>query len=338
MTMLGFCGANGETVDEAPFTFAPDCEKAKETHPGASPEFTVAAGGETIDVKVDDLLGDDVIFPINLDYAGPGAPSFIPNPNDRAAGWINGTVDLTAKHVTTSGSRKNLDGWLMYGAEGEDGVGGYTAQLSVGEDIEEALDAAPSSSPTLPDDSDDNDAYCFVASALDDLGNRSTLPKEADGCAAPGEYMDAVEFMEAVEESEVGANDGTPEVEAEDAVVFSTIEAGVDTAVPTLEFTTTPRSPVRVATEFQVRASDEGDAGIHETKPVSGRVALRNAEETLCGPDIRDEGEEEDSNTEFIPGTKDCKNNTEGLTLTGPRSAVPVVQLPWSGRTSSDWY
>ena len=63
--------------------------------------------------------------------------------------------------------------------------------------------------------------------------------------------------------------------------------AGVDTASAHIGIHhESQEAAVRTATEFQVRASDEGDAGIHEARPVSGRVALRNAEETLCGPDI----------------------------------------------------
>ena len=280
------------------------------------------------------LNGDDDIFPINLDYDGPGEPVFRPNPNDRADGWINATVDFTAKYVA-SGSRKNLDGWLVYGDEEtvEDvvGVGGYTAQLSVGEDIEEALLAAPSSSPTLPADSEDNDAYCFVASAVDDLGNESDLPDEDAGCADPADSKEAMDAIAAVEGvGEVGEDNYVAPVEAADAAdaeIFSTLTAGVDTAAPTLEFTTSPKSSIRTATEFQVRATDEGDAGIHEDRPVSGRVALRNAEETLCGPDIASEGEAEDSNTESIPGTDDCKNNDVGLApITGAGGSAPVVR------------
>ena len=129
------------------------------------------------------LNAEDEIFSIQLDYAGPGAPVFRPNPNDRQAGWINDAVGLVAKHVT-SGSKKNLDGWLFYGAAGA-GVGGYAVQLQVGEDIEEALAATASSTPTLPAASKKKDAYCFVASAVDDLGNRSELPDEDAGCADP---------------------------------------------------------------------------------------------------------------------------------------------------------
>ena len=140
------------------------------------------------------LNAEDEIFLIQLDYAGPGAPVFMPNPNGREGGWINDEVGLAAKH-DTSGSKKNDDGWLIYGAT-DGGVGGNTVQLQVGEDMEEALAATASSTPTLPATSKKNNAYCFVASAVDDLGNRSKLPDEDDDCAEPGDYMDAVTAME----------------------------------------------------------------------------------------------------------------------------------------------
>ena len=253
----------------------------------------------------------------------------MPNPNDRADGWINATVGLTEKHVTKEGSKQNLDGWLMYGLEGEDGVGGYTVELGVGKDVEEALDATSfSSSPMLPGASDKEDAYCFVASAVDDLGNRSDLPKAVDGCADPEDSKDAMDAIAAVEDDEMttDVDEAMDAVDAVGAKMFSTLTAGVDTEAPTLVFTTESESPVRTATEFQVRATDEGSSGIHEDRPVMGRLSLRNADETLCGPDIRTMGKDKGSNTEFIPGTDDCENNVVGLTtITGAGGSSPLV-------------
>ena len=123
VTLRGFCGANAETVDESPFDFAPDCEGKGKTTPNASPEFTLTVGGEAIAVGADDILnGDDDIFPINLDYQGPGAPIFKPNPNDREGGWVNESVAFTS----TSSRDKNA--WLTKTSE-LGGVGGYTPQL-----------------------------------------------------------------------------------------------------------------------------------------------------------------------------------------------------------------
>ena len=76
VTLLGFCGANAETVNEAPFDFAPDCEGKGKTTPDASPEFTLTVGEEAIAVGADDIKNkDDDIFPINLDYEGPARRS-----------------------------------------------------------------------------------------------------------------------------------------------------------------------------------------------------------------------------------------------------------------------
>ena len=173
----GFCGANdGEAAAAAPYAFTPDCGGYEGIVKPNS--FSIGAA------EVQTLNAEDEIFLIQLDYAGPGAPVFRPNPNDREDGWLNDEVDLTAKHVT-SGSKKNLDGWLIFGATGG-GVGGNTAQLQVGENIEKALAATASSTPTLPATSKEK-AYCFVASAVDDLGNRSKLPGEDDGCKDPGD-------------------------------------------------------------------------------------------------------------------------------------------------------
>ena len=55
------------------------------------------------------LNGDD-IFPLYLDYEGPSAPTFSPNPNGREDGWVNLTVDFTGEQKITS----NNDGWLSY--------------------------------------------------------------------------------------------------------------------------------------------------------------------------------------------------------------------------------
>ena len=334
VTMLGFCGAAGDTDDDgAPFEFAPDCEKKGETSTGVSPSFTITVGGASIGVLPEAILnGDNDIFPINLDYAGPGAPVFMPNPNDRADGWINDMVDFTAKHVT-SGSRKNLDGWLFYGddetVEDVDGVGGYTAQLRYGEDVEEALAATAYSSPTLPPASEDNDAYCFVASAVDKLDNESALPKASAGCADPEDSKDAVVAMDAVEDDPdtQDVDETMDAVEAAGEKMFSTLAAGVDVEDPTLEFTRDDKSPRRSVREFQVRASDEGNAGIHEGSPVMARVSLRNADETLCGAEISEDGDRKDSNgTGDIPGDPDddCENTSLAATA-GAGGSSPVI-------------
>ena len=177
-----FCGAEADRATEDPFKFTPTCKGTSDAD-GEDPQFTIA----TADVVT--LNGDD-IFPLYLDFDGPSAPMFIPNVNDREHGWINDGVELTGEYDKDD----NKDGWLTYGAAGG-GVGGYIARLSVAEgDLDEARAADASSAPTLPDPSGAND-YCFIASAVDRLGNESSLPKaEKDGgvCMSTADYDAAV--------------------------------------------------------------------------------------------------------------------------------------------------
>ena len=250
----GFCvGHDGEALPVAPYTFTPDCGG----HEGLVEPNSFSIGA----AEVPTLNEKAEFFSIKLDYAGPAAPVFRPNPNGREEGWINDAVGLAAEHVTTSGPKKNLDGWLFFGAA-DGGVGGYTAHLQVGKDIKEALVAAASSTPTLPATSTKNNAYCFVASAVDDLGNRSELPKEADGCKgheASQLAMDAVAATRTTMRTidyDGGGNGGC---------CSRASTAGVDKEAPTLEFTGasagagTTDGPDRAATLTErIRAAGEG--------------------------------------------------------------------------------
>ena len=160
-----FCGdEDGATATAAPFVLTPECEGTGEH------TATFTADGAVIDV-----LNSDV-FPLWLDYAGPSAPIFSPNPNGREDGWVNLTVDFGGEQ----GSR-NKDGWLTFNDEDDSGVGGYQPVLRYAEDddIEDARAAAPLSPANRPGESDAN-AYCVVASAVDLLGNESSLPGDID--------------------------------------------------------------------------------------------------------------------------------------------------------------
>ena len=263
VTMKAFCGDDAATDDEAPFEFAPDCEKEGETTSEATPEFTLTVGGDGIEVGADDILnGDDDIFPINLDYEGPGAPTFRPNPNDREDGWINGGVAFT------STSNRNDDSWLRSGGEGG-GVGGYTPQLRFAAvprgdadgGLTEALEAiALAAVPpgAQPPDSRTGSSYCVIASAVDDLGNESRLPDDEHGtCVIAGVstidieddattldvdesannregtgYTKLLEDLAAAEEAE----DDEAIEDAQDALADAGLRAGVDTSPPTAEF------------------------------------------------------------------------------------------------------
>ena len=262
VTMMTFCGDNAATDDEAPFEFAPDCEGEGETNADASPSFTLTVGGEAIAVEADDILnGDDDIFPINLDYEGPGAPTFRPNPNDREGGWINAAVAFT------STSSRNKDSWLKSGGEAG-GVGGYTAQLRFAavprgdEDngLTEALEATPLRAvpPGAVPDSRTGSSYCVIAAAVDDLGNESRLPDDENGtCQIAGVnsinveddpdtgavdesannrvatgYTKLLEDLAAAEEAE----DDEAIEDAQDALADAGLRAGVDTTPPSAEF------------------------------------------------------------------------------------------------------
>ena len=290
----GFCGSDAASDREAPYVFSPDCGGFEGSVAEAVAEGFISIGA----APVQTLNAEDERFSIQLDYAGPGAPVFMPNPNGREGGWINDEVGLAAEHDV----KENDDGWLIYGAT-DGGVGGNTVQLQRGEDMEGALAATASSTPALPEASEKSDAYCFVASAVDDLGNRSKLPKEDDDCAKPGDYMDAVTAMEGMGDEE--DEDYVAPVDAADAVVFSSITAGVDTEAPTIEFTPNSLKDESRALDraYDLRVKD-ADSGLHSTMPVLARVTVRNATKTVCGAGELP-GEEND--------LKECKNNNEGL-------------------------
>ena len=256
VTMKTFCGDDAATDDEAPFEFAPDCEEEGETNEGVTPTFTLTVGGDGIEIGADDILnGDDDIFPINLDYEGPGAPSFRPNPNGREGGWVNAAVAFT------STSSRNRNSWLRTGGEGG-GVGGYTPQIRFAAvprgdadgGLTEALEAIPLRAvpPGAVPDSRTGSSYCVIASAVDDLGNESGLPSARTGmCHVAGNASRAA----VVDDPNTGEDETMAAVPAagyfavleaamaddaddDDAAALGNagLRAGVDTTPPTAEF------------------------------------------------------------------------------------------------------
>ena len=159
-----FCG-DEPAAATGPFVFTPKCK--------GTGDHTATFTADGADIGI---LNSDDVFPLWLDYDGPSAPTFSPNPNNREDGWVNLTVDFGGEQ----GSR-NKDGWLTFNDEDDSGVGGYQPVLRYAEDddIEDARAAAPLSLANLPGESD-MDAYCFVASAVDLLGNESSLPGKID--------------------------------------------------------------------------------------------------------------------------------------------------------------
>ena len=164
-----FCGADAATDDEAPFVFALSCKGTSEDG-GVTPKFTIAGA---------DIGPVNDIDALYLDFEGPSAPTFSPNPNGREAGWVNLAVDFGGEQKSS-----NKDGWLTYNDD-DAGVGGYIPQLryaevpSSGDGLDEALVAPILTLANLPGESD-ADEYCAVASAVDLLGNESGLPDEED--------------------------------------------------------------------------------------------------------------------------------------------------------------
>ncbi|MYE26191.1 MAG: Ig-like domain-containing protein, partial [Chloroflexi bacterium] len=228
----------------------------------ADREISVISGG-----VVGMILNADDLPEANIDMEGPGAPNFVPNPNKREGGWVNASVGFTAEHGTAKAKANN---WLEYGDEGE-GVGGYTAQIRFAEagsdkEVGGAL-AAPALPqlvlpPALAGQSSKANAFCVVASAVDKLGNESSLPKADEACAAHDEYA-----------TTTGTGDAAATTYA------AGLLAGVDLQAPTIAFS--PASPKANATSmknFQVQLADEG-SGIRDNDPLDAEVNLRDADD-----------------------------------------------------------
>ena len=310
VTLLGFCGANAETVDATPFEFTPDCEgKGKTTERdengvGDTPTFTLTVGGEAIAVEEDDIKNsDDDIFPINLDYEGPGAPTFKPNPNDREDGWVNTAVAF----MSTSSKDKNA--WLTKGAS-DAGVGGYTPQLQFAavpsgmDGLKEALVATAYQAvpPVVVSDSKPN-AYCVVASAVDKLGNESARPDEDDGtCEMAGvASRDAIVDDPDTEVVEAGppvfasgysalleaAAAEDADEEAIEKLANAGLRAGVDVTLPEAIFagTSLPKDAKGLgeadATRYILHVTD--NRGLRMAEPVVDSLEIRDADGNVDG-------------------------------------------------------
>ena len=202
---------------------------------------------------------------LNFDNKGPGAPTFVANPNNRQNGWINASVGLVG---VNSGATDN--DWMINGAA-DGGVGGYVRFLrigagGVGATIAAANAATASSAPALAAPSVDNVSYCGVATAKDLLGNETPLDANGTTCLSPP-------FASFV------------------ATGSSNLEFGVDINAPTIAFSGGLASNARinaatVGGEFQVTVADVGligNSGMLGGAPVIGNLQTRNAAGTVCG-------------------------------------------------------
>ena len=272
---MNFCFEN-LTDPEAPYEFTFGCEgvEARIEAP------VVSSAGRDRDI----LNIDDLPFPAFIDFAGPAHPPVIvANPNGREDGWINAAVSLTAER------RKDTDdAWLVEPAErgDEEGVGGYRMMVVFGEDLRAAV-AAPFSS-RVPAESRDATAYCAVATAADDLGNRSPLPDATARCRpAPAAADSLIDH-----DNDTGTRMvyGQIDEARNDTIVAGPhLEFGVDNTPPTIGFRDEDGEDVRhaalpltLAFEPGDEGSRVGNAGVDGDAGIAVGIQRRTASGTAC--------------------------------------------------------
>ena len=259
------------------------------------------------------ILNDDHPFPAFVDFMGPSeSPIIVANRNGREDGWLNAAVALTGEVDADEDDDEN---WLVDGADETGGIGGYNTMLRIGEDLEAALEASPGSA--LPAESEDSDSYCAVASATDDLGNMSELPDAKDMCRAAPVGADALVDHDMMPMTAgVYGYDATPGVE--DMVTDlsgQTLEFGVDTTDPTIEFDDGPEEGGRYSSDASIPSgntdgtafvvddneSDVGNSGLSEgddATPVMVTVRRRGTDDKLVCPVIGDNGDVDNTNND----------------------------------------
>ncbi len=272
---MNFCSEN-ITDAEAPYEFAFGCEGV-EARVGA-PSISSAGGyGDILNI-------DDLPFPAFIDFAGPAHPPVIvANPNGREDGWINAAVSLTAER------RKDTDdAWLVEpevrGDEG--GVGGYRMMVVVGEDLGAAA-AAPFSS-RVPAESRDAAAYCAVATAADDLGNRSPPPDATARCRAAPAAADSL--IDHDNDAGTGMVYGQIDEARNDTTVAGQhLEFGVDNTPPTIGFGDEEEEnirhaalPLTLAFEPEDGGSRAGNSGVDGDAGIVVGLQRRTASGTAC--------------------------------------------------------
>ena len=269
VTLRAFCGADAATDSEAPYEFSPKCSKTYVTSAAKGDSLTFSIGGDV----VSKVVGADKLF---LDFDGPGAPTFKPNPNKREDGWINAAVGITS----TSSAK---DSWLKKVGDDTNGVGGYLPRLhyaakpsgeSVGSKAHAKAAVAAAASTSLPAENKTLNNYCVFASATDRLGNASALPKADDakciiaGVAAGADTTGYEELL--ADESADLANTG--------------ILAGVDLTAPTVAFLTgaAKDKATNLGTEgtetWGLHVSDQ--LGMAHSDPLDVSVKVRDTSKT----------------------------------------------------------
>ena len=299
LTLLSICGADAATDSEAPFVFTVECKKgqSKETL-----EFNVE--GETIEAR-----GDKEVY---LDFQAPTAPHFYraedgSGPNGREDGWVNAAVQFTSKYEDKDGKR---DGWLVYNDKDTDnpasaGIGGYMPQLRYSSTTPSIVDGARAATPNvLPTAATKKDAVCVIATAVDLLGNESTLPEAGSGCATADKYV-------------ADADGDYP----------AGLRAGLDVTPPTIAFsgTSPTKNDRNLSSQFQFQVGEEKDGSGLPDNPVEARVEIRNAKnEVVCGDDSAEKKD--------LPGNEDirgnCINTSDGLAYDNVLDLVTTSGLP----------
>ena len=309
-----FCGEDATDSNGADgFTFEFECkdrESNTDADEGAVGDMLTLSSPGAAGV----ILNDDHPFPAFVDFVGPTeSPIIVANRNGREAGWLNEAVALTGE---VDADKDDDENWLVEGADETGGIGGYKTMLRIGEDLEAALEASPGSA--LPAESADNDSYCAVASATDDLGNMSELPDDDADCRAAPAGADAlVDDDNDMATPDVYGYDETPDVVTDMVTDLSgqTLEFGVDTTDPTIEFDDGPEEGGRYnnaapipsgntdGTEFIVDddESDVGNSGLSEgadATPVMVTVRRRGTDNKVVCPMIGDNGDVDNTNND----------------------------------------
>ena len=262
LTLLSFCGDDAATDSEAPFSFTLDCDGYTSDKDGDGDKPTFTVGGDDITARASAVY---------LDFDGPPAPHFNANPNGREGGWINQAV-LVATAAGRYHATRNKDGWLVYNDDGA-GVGGYQAVLRFSSTTPSIVDGARGGAPNaLPTEPTRANAACVIATAVDLLGNESSLPRAGSDCVTAANY-----------EGEDDEGNTT---------YAAGIRAGLDVSAPTIAFSpASPRANASSLREFQVQVADAGTSptgrsGLHSMMPVLSKVDVRDADnDMLCGDD-----------------------------------------------------
>ena len=269
-----FCGEDATDSDGSDgYTFEFGCED-RESNTAVGDMLTISSPGEDGVI----LNADDLPFPAFVDFVGPsGSPIIVANRNGRENGWLNAAVALTGEVDADADDDEN---WLVEGADETGGIGGYNMMLRMGDDLEKALAASPSSS--LPAESADNESYCAIASATDDLGNESELPEDDAACRDAPDDADVLV-------GEVWGHSDDGGTSLTDDVSEQTLKFGVDTTAPTIEFgddyddlNRHVAVPGAFAFETEDDESDVGNSGLDDDSSLLVGIQRRTASQTEC--------------------------------------------------------